>query len=119
MENKVLCGDVKFSRNEDAQELLRDVLDQIRPFTSMGFDILSIEEIAPEDMPEDLKNKCLSIQCPAYKVTSWRPYEGSSVPLEPIRRWACSTANISRTTPRKRWSGSPKSSAWSACRSPS
>lgn len=81
LENKILRGETKFSRNEDAVELLNDVMDQIRPFTSMGFEILSMDEIAPEDMPDELKNKCLSLQCPAYKVSSWRPYEGSSVPL--------------------------------------
>lgn len=76
--DKVLSGDVKFSRHSKALDLLNDVLDQIRPYTSVGFEILSMEEIEPEDMPEDLKNKCLSMQCPAYKVSKWRPFEGSS-----------------------------------------
>lgn len=81
LENKILRGDVKFSRNEEAQELLVDILDGIRPYTSMGFDILQIREMAPEEMPDDLKNLCIERQTTAYKVDKWQPYEGSSVAL--------------------------------------
>lgn len=77
----ILRGDVKFSQSERGMELFQDVMDEIRPYTSMGFDIHQIREMTPEEMPDDLKNICLENNVSAFKVDLWEPYEGSSVPL--------------------------------------
>jgi len=79
VENGVLLGDVKFSKNEEGQKLFADITDGIRPWTSVGFTIQESSEIPPESMPEELKNMCLERQCMAFSVTKWTPYEGSSV----------------------------------------
>lgn len=81
LENGVLLGDVKFSNGEDGTELYQDIIDGIRPWTSVGFDIQDIREIPAEEMPEDLKNMCIDRQCCAYKIEKWAPYEGSSVSI--------------------------------------
>jgi HK97 family phage major capsid protein len=81
LENGQLIGDVKFSKSEKGQELYNDIADGIRPWTSVGFDITKMEEIAAEDMPDDLKNLCLDRQCSAFSVKKWAPYEGSSVSI--------------------------------------
>lgn len=81
LENSVLSGEVRFSRNQKGQELFNDVVDRIRPYTSVGFDIHKIREMTPEEMPEDLKNMCLEKECKAYMCEDWEPLEGSSVAL--------------------------------------
>jgi HK97 family phage major capsid protein len=81
LENGQLVGDVKFSKSEKGQELFNDIKDGIRPWTSVGFDIYKMEEVAPEEMPDDLKNLCLERECGAFSVKKWAPYEGSSVSI--------------------------------------
>lgn len=81
MENSTLMGDVKFSQNPGGQELFNDVKDQIRPYTSVGFDIHQVREMMPEEMPDDLKNMCIENQCTAYMCDKWEPLEGSSVAI--------------------------------------
>lgn len=79
--NSKLNGKVKFSRSERGKELYQDIVDKIRPYTSMGFDILDIKEMTPEEMPDDLKNMAIEKQLPVFYVSKWMPFEGSSVAL--------------------------------------
>jgi HK97 family phage major capsid protein len=75
----VLGGDVKFSRNPSGEELMTDIVDGIRPYSSVGFDIKKIREMAADDMSEEEKNLSIETQMPIYEVDLWEPVEGSSV----------------------------------------
>lgn len=75
----VLGGDVKFSRNPAGEELMTDIVDGIRPYSSVGFDIKKIKEMAANDMNEEEKNLSIETQMPIYEVELWEPVEGSSV----------------------------------------
>lgn len=78
LKDDVLGGDVKFSRNTPGEELMNDVVDGIRPYTSVGFDILNGREMLPEEMNDEEKNICIQTQMPIYEINLWKPVEGSS-----------------------------------------
>jgi HK97 family phage major capsid protein len=60
-------GDVTFSRSQRGQDMKRDVLDGIRPFTSIGY---RVHEMILERESEEGND---------YRVTRWSPMEGSTV----------------------------------------
>lgn len=75
----VLGGDVKFSRNPGGEELMTDIVDGIRPYSSVGFDIKKIREMNVDDMSDEEKKLSIETQMPIYEVELWEPIEGSSV----------------------------------------
>jgi HK97 family phage major capsid protein len=79
MVNGVLKGEVRLSRNQSGQDLLNDITDGIRPYTSVGYEVKALEMIDPEEMDDETKKICLENHCDAYRITRWEPLEGSSV----------------------------------------
>jgi len=75
----ILGGDVKFSRNPSGEELMIDIMDGIRPYSSVGFDIKKIREMNANDMTDEEKQIAIDTQMPIYEVELWQPVEGSSV----------------------------------------
>ena len=74
-----LGGDVKFSRNSPGEELMTDIVDGIRPYSSVGFDIKKIKEMSVDDMTDEEKDIAITTQMPVYEIELWEPLEGSSV----------------------------------------
>lgn len=79
LKEEVLGGDVKFSRNPPGEELMIDIEDGIRPYSSVGFDILKIRELPEDEMNDEEKSMAISTKMPVYEVYLWLPEEGSSV----------------------------------------
>jgi HK97 family phage major capsid protein len=71
VDKKKLRGDVRFSRSQRGQDIKRDVLDGIRPFTSVGYRVM--EMVLEKETKDDAGTKR------TYRVTKWQPMEGSSV----------------------------------------
>lgn len=71
-DGKIRC-DVRFSTSAEADRFYRDVKDEIITKVSVGYRIDRAEEIATPDGEED--------QDPAYRVTSWTPFEVSLVSI--------------------------------------
>lgn len=82
LENGVLRGDVKLSRSDDGEELMQDMADGIRTKTSVGYMVLKVNEIKPEQMTEEQRQLALENSMPVYDVVLWEPYEGSSVAVQ-------------------------------------
>lgn len=66
--DKRLYVEARFSKREDAQEVLADVLDGIIPNVSVGYSVVEYERNEGSNPP-------------SYRVTKWRPYEASFVPI--------------------------------------
>lgn len=71
IEKKKLVGDVRFSRSQRGQEIKRDVLDGIRPFTSVGYRVMEMV-LEKEQKDDDGTHR-------TYRSTKWMPMEGSTV----------------------------------------
>lgn len=71
-DGKIRC-DVRFSKSAEGERYYRDVLDGIITKVSVGYRISAAEQIATPDGEED--------QDPAYRVTSWTPFEVSLVSI--------------------------------------
>jgi HK97 family phage major capsid protein len=73
-DDKKLRGDVRFSRNNPAQEVKTDILDGIRRFISVGYMV-----------SEYVLEKSLQEEGDTYRATKWTPVESSSVavPADP------------------------------------
>ena len=69
-ENKRTVAKVRFSKNQMADEVYRDVLDGIRQNISVGYQVNSMEK---EDEERD--------GVPIYRVNSWSPLEISAVSI--------------------------------------
>lgn len=71
--DNVLRGDVRFSRSPEGQNALNDIVDGIRPHISVGYAI------------KKLKIERTNDGNTTYRVTSWMPYEVStvSIPADP------------------------------------
>lgn len=80
IENRLLLGEARLSRNPGAEELLRDIADGIAVHTSNGYMIHEAREMKPEEMDEELKRKCLEKGAKAFRC-KWEPIEGSSVDI--------------------------------------
>jgi len=76
--DEVLGGDVKFSKSGLGEELMNDVIDGIRPYSSVGFEILEYRELPLEEMSDEEKNLSVLTQMPVYEIFNWKPVEGSS-----------------------------------------
>lgn len=81
LKDKTLFGNVKFSQTQAGKDLFMDIVDGIRPYTSVGFKVLEVHEMTEEEMPDDLKSLCLANQCPAFFADKWGPFEGTSATL--------------------------------------
>lgn len=107
-DDKILRGDVRFSRSARAQEIEQDVGDEIRTLISVGYEIISVQEKKTRDdgtvETRDLTGEELAIEMrskygsdwnraapqtradssdklPVYVVNRWRPFEVSVVPI--------------------------------------
>lgn len=80
IEDKRLVGTARLGRSPAAEELLQDIEDEIAVHTSVGYIVTKMEEMKPEMMSEELKNKCLEAGMKAYRC-EWEPIEGSSVDI--------------------------------------
>ena len=69
-DNKRTVAKVRFSKNEQADEIFRDVRDGIRQNISVGYQVNSMKR---EDEEED--------GVPVYRVNSWTPLEVSAVSI--------------------------------------
>lgn len=79
LKDDVLGGDAKFSRNPMGEELMNDVMDELRPYSSVGFEILNARELPVDEMNDEEKNLALKTEMPIYEINLWKPVEGSSV----------------------------------------
>jgi HK97 family phage major capsid protein len=71
---KKMRGQVRFSRSAPAQQIKTDILDKIRKFTSIGYQV-----------NEYVLEKSSKEEGDTYRATKWMPMEGSSVgvPADP------------------------------------
>jgi HK97 family phage major capsid protein len=77
--DRVLRGDVKFSRTQPGEDLWNDTKDGIRKKTSLGYMVYADRELTPEEMTDEEKRMALEYQLPVVLVYDWEPIEGSSV----------------------------------------
>lgn len=107
-DDKVLRGDVRFSKAQRAQEIEQDVNDEIRTLISVGYEIISVQEkkkrddgtfetrdLTGEEFETEMRAKHgpnwnraapqtradSSDKLPVYIVNRWRPFEVSVVPI--------------------------------------
>lgn len=81
LEDEVLRGTAKISRNPAGEELMRDIIDEIRTKTSVGYIIHNMRELKPEEMTPEQKEMALRESLPVFDIDDWEPVEGSSVAI--------------------------------------